>query len=232
MFKKIILSGMVLFISLVWSQSGWAALWEMTGRIGHIQAYAQMEDTDDPLIVLLRVENISDLESVKVSRHFVQMTDSEKQRVRPISADEVVSEYLQTLRQHMPQHAREIDMLLGEIQADFPQEKIVEVYSRLKKYMAEGKPITWRTNLENTLLGKRHATKEDFAAAEILIEKIGKLSKNYFWPTNIAPDSNYTGMVFFEKTFKYPVTIYFQVDEDFIGAPMKIIRGDVPAARP
>ncbi|MCD4814517.1 hypothetical protein K8S19_12605 [bacterium] len=226
MFRKvrILFFGSLLTLA-VWVP-GHAAVWEMTGQIGLIQVYAQMEDTEDPITVLLRVENIAELESFKVSRDFVLMKDSESTQIRPISADEVVSGYLQELRTLMPQHAPEISDILGEIRADFPQEKIVEVYGRLKKYMQIGKPITWRTNLENYLLGKRHSTRADFQAAEKIIEKIGVLSKNYFWPTEIAPDAQYTGIVFFESSFKHPVTIFFQIGKNFIGAPMQIIHGD------
>jgi len=203
-----------------------AAVWKAAGEIGFVHFYAEMKEEEDLVTVLLRIENHSKVESFKVTRFFVQMTDASNQRVRPVTADEVVSGYLKQLRELLPRHAAEIDSILGEIRADFPQEKIVEVYGRLKEYMRQGRPVTWRTELENWLLGKRQSNEADIAKADQIIEKIGILAKNYFWPTEIAPDSNYTGVVFFRKPMQQPVNIFFQVGEEFIGTQMRIVIGD------
>jgi hypothetical protein len=202
------------------------AKWEASGEIGFSHFFAEMDDQVDPVTVLIRVENHSQQDLLKITQHFVQMTDAKNQRIRPVSVDEVVSDHLAKLRELMPQHAEEIDVLLGEIRADYPQEKIVQVYARLKKYMRQGRPITWRTGLKNMLLGKKSSNAQDIKQAEFLIEEIGTLSKNHLWPTDVAPETNVTGMVFFKQTIHHPVNIFFQQGADFIGTRMHIVAGD------
>lgn len=203
-----------------------AAKWKAGGVIGFSHFFAEMDDHQEPVTVLIRIENHSSRNMLEITRHFVQLTDAKNQRIRPISADEVVSDHLKKLRDLMPQHAEEIDMLLGEIRADFPQEKIVQVYARLKEYMRQGRPITWRTGLKNLLLGKKSSGAKDIVRAEMLIEKIGAHSKNYLWPTEVAPGANVTGIVFFKKAIHQPVNIFFQQGSDFIGTRMRIVAGD------
>ncbi|MBN1594371.1 hypothetical protein JW933_00445 [candidate division FCPU426 bacterium] len=209
-----------------------AAVWKAAGEIGLATFYAEMKDGKEPVAVLLRIENHSKEESLSISRDFVYMLDGGKKYVRPVSADEMVSGHLKRLRTLMPQHALEIDAILGEIQADFPQEKIVEVYGRLQEYMKRGRPITWRTSLENFLLGRRQSSEKDIVEAQQVIEEIGLLSKNYFWPNDIPPDSQYTGMVFFKKPLQEPASIYFKIGNEYIGTVMQITAGEGNANQP
>ena len=204
----------------------WGAVWQGSGEIGLITFYAEMDDTKDCIQLMLRIENNSKLKSIKVSRFFVQMTDGENNRLRPITADELVAEKLKRMRRLLPQHALEINQLLVEIKADFPQEKVVEVYGRLKKYMQRGRPISWRTWIENFLLRKKASKNSEVLEAKKLLQEIGYLAKNYFWPQDIAPDNIYTGIVFFEKPNKFPPSVFFQIGEKFIGAKMRIVKGD------
>ncbi len=204
------------------------AVWKASGQIGFTDFYAEMNDEKDPVMVQLRIENRSQVSSLRVSRYFVQLTNAENNRMRPVTADEMASDYLQRLRILLPRHAREIDQSLSDIQADFPQEKIVEVYGRLKKYMRQGRPIKWRCQLENWLLGKPPSKLQEIQEAEGLIEKIGRLAENYFWPTQIAPNTVYTGLVFFERPARQPARVYFQMGEDFLGRTMSLAAGDKP----
>ena len=218
----------MLFLALGLAGPAAGAVWKASGQIGFTDFYAEMSDEKDPVMVQLRIENRSQVSRLMVSRHFVQLTNAENNRMRPVTADEMASDYLKHLRILLPRHALEIDQILNDIQADFPQEKIVEVYGRLKKYMKQGRPIKWRCQLENWLLGKPLSQLQEIQEAERIIEKIGWLAENYFWPTEIAPDTVYTGLVFFERPARQPPRVYFQMGEDFLGKTMSLAEGDKP----
>gem|GEM_PF-4792311 len=203
-----------------------AAVWKADGQVGFIHFFVEMHDEQDPVTVLLRIENHSKVQSFSVSRYFVQMTDSDNQLVRAVSGDEVVSNYLRRLRQLMPQNEHEINELLGGIRADYPQEKIIEAYGRLKGYMQKGRPVGWRSQVENWFMGRPGSKSQQLQEAEGLIEAIGDLGKNYLWPNDIAPDASYTGMVFFERPVKQPVSIYFQMGEQFLGTKLVLAESD------
>lgn len=204
-----------------------AAVWKAEVQLGMADIYAEMNDDADPAVVLIRVENHSKTESVSVSRYFVQMTDGQNRPVRPVTADDLVSERLRKLRRLMPENVREIDALVGEIQADYPQEKIVSVYARLKQFVSQGRPTGWRTHVENWLLGTRSASSRELLTAEDVIEDIGNVSRNYLWPRDVAPDSVYTGTVFFERPLQDPASIFFEMNRKFLGKPMTQVRAKI-----
>ena len=218
----------MLFLALGLAGPAAGAVWKASGQIGFTDFYTEMNDEKDPVMLRLRIENRSQVSSLRVSRHFVQLTNADNNRMRPVTADEMASDYLKRLRVLLPRHAQEIDQSLRDIQADFPQEKIVEVYGRLKKYMKQGRPVKWRCQLENWLLGKPSSQLQEIQEAERLIEKIGRLAGNYFWPTEIAPDTVYTGLIFFERPLQHPPRVYFQMGEDFLGKTMSLAAGDKP----
>jgi hypothetical protein len=203
-----------------------AAIWKASGEVGLITFFAEMNDERDPVTVLLRIENHSKITSFSVSRYFVQMTDADNHLIRPVSGDEIVSGYLRRLRKLMPRNENEIDGLMGEIRADFPQQKIVEVYGRMKEYMNHGRPVGWRSQVQNFLTGKQASQQAQLQEADTLIEEIGGLAKNYLWPNDIAPDTTYTGVVFFDRPVKQPANIFFQVGEQFIGTKMILTESD------
>lgn len=196
--------------------------WEVKGKVGFLNFYAEMDDSQNPVPVLLRLENSALIEALTITPYFVLLTDANRQPSRAVTADEIVSDYLDELRELLPQHQADIDLMLREIQADFPQEKIVKVYATLKAYMADGRPISWRANLENFLLGKNASQKQDVKRAEQLIEAIGTLSKNYLWPGQIAPGESRTGLLYFKRPVKHPAHLYIQVDRDFLGLPFEV----------
>ncbi|NTV52775.1 MAG: hypothetical protein HGA76_07170 [Candidatus Firestonebacteria bacterium] len=216
----------VLACGLAWSAAADAAVWKSSGQIGLTGFAAEADDSKQPMTVAIRVENHSKLAAVSVSRYFVQMSDGEKKLLRPVTADEIVSDRLQKLRELLPQNVREIDHMMGEIQADYPQQKIVDVYARLKQFMAQNRPTHWRSNLENWILGKRYSTDAELTQAQVIIEEIGDVAKNYLWPRDIAPDTVYTGLVFFERPPKDPLHIYFEIDHQFLGNTMALDSGD------
>jgi len=204
----------------------YSAIWKVTGKIGFTSFFAEMDDTQDPVPILVRLDNLASVKALEITPYFVQMTDGNKIPCRPITADEIVSDHLDELRNLMPQHQVDIDKMLVEIQADFPQEKIVKVYANLKKYMGQGRPITWRANLENILLGKRASEKRDIKKAEKLIEAIGVLSENYFWPDQIPPSGSKTGLLYFKRPIKQPANLYIQVDQEFLGLSFEVKKSD------
>lgn len=197
-----------------------AAVWTATVQLGTLSVSAELNDATDPVVVLVRVENLSKLKSVPVSEHFVQMQDGAGRRLRPVSADDVVSDHLQRIRELLPQQARELDRLVGSIRADYPQEKIVTVYARLRNYLDQGCPVGWRTQVENWVLARRASTPEDLKAAQLEVERIAWVSRNYLWPRDVAPQAVYTGTLYFERSAQDPVSIFFQVDKDFLGTKM------------
>jgi len=202
-----------------------AAIWKADVQLATVDIYAEMNDDTDPVVVLIRVENHSKTESVSVSRYFVQMTDGQNRPVRAVTADDLVSERLRRLRRLMPQNVHEIDALVGEIQADYPQEKIVSVYARLKQFFAQGRPTGWRTHVENWLLGTRYGSPKELRTTEDVVEDIGDISRNYLWPRDVAPDSVYTGTVFFERSIQDPASIFFEMNKQFLGKPMTLAKG-------
>lgn len=215
----VFLSGFILFINVAVSS---ATIWEVRGKVGLTSFYAEMDDTKDPVQVLIRVDNQALIESIDIPYYFVQMTDGNKQRCRPVAADEIISDYLDELRGLLPKHQKDIDEMLLEIRADYPQEKIVKVYANLMEYMKNGRPITWRANVENFLLGKRSSNQGDITRSETLIQAIGELSENYFWPNQIPPGESKTGILFFKRPVKQPASLFIQVGESFLGLPFEV----------
>jgi hypothetical protein len=207
-----------------------AAVWKSTGQIGLTGFAAEVDDSKNPMTVAIRVENHSKLQAVSVSRYFVQMTDGGNKPLRPVTADEIVSDRLQKLRELLPQNVNEIDKMMGEIQADYPQQKIVDVYGRLKQFMAQNRPTGWRSSVENWVAGKRYSTDDELKAAQVIIEEIGGVAKNYLWPRDVAPDTVYNGVVFFERPPQDPLHIFFEIDHQFLGTAMTLDSGD--AAKP
>ncbi len=203
-----------------------AATWKANGQIGMIGFAAEMDDGKNPVTVFIRVENHSKLSPVTISRYFVQMTDGDNKPLRPVTADEIVSDRLHRLRSLLPQNVNEIDTMMGEIQADYPQQKIVAVYARLKQFMTQNRPTGWRTRLENWFAGTKFSTDEELKQAEVLIEDIGALAQTYLWPRDVTPDTVYTGVVFFERVPKDPKHIFFEIDHQFIGTTMVMVDGD------
>lgn len=199
-----------------------ATVWKATGELGLTTVYAQLDDSTNPAQVQVRVENHSQLAGLKISRNFVQLLDAEGLRQQPCPADELVGDKLEKLREWLPQYAREINQLLSEIRADYPQQKIVEVYGRLQSYLDQGRPMEWRTQLENLLLAKRPSKPEEIQAARLEVASIGELAKNYLWVNELAPDSQVTGVLYFERPTKLPPQIYFQVGERFLGMRMAL----------
>ncbi len=208
-----------------------AALWEASAQIGSLGVHAELDDSQDPAVVMVRVENHSQVSAINISENFVQLLDSERRRLRPISPDDIVSEKLDRLRALLPQHVREMDLLLGEIRADYPQQKIVTAYGLLTQYLNQGLPLGWRTRLENWLLGTPASSPDAVPEAKRLVEEIGLLGRNYLWPRDVAPEAVYTGMVFFERPTQEPVRIFFQLNEDFVGLQMHLAASQ-PAAQP
>jgi hypothetical protein len=208
----------------VWfsTQTASAAIWKATGQIGLLNVDAELRDEQAPVMVFIRIENQSKLAPIAVSNAFVQMTDGKNQRLRPVTPDELVSEHLQKLRQLMPQDVPELNDILGNIQADYPQEKIVAVYGRLKQYLEQGRPRGWRTDLQNWLVGSRASSTDELREASVIVEEIGRLAENYLWPRDVAPQGIYTGLVFFEKPTAEPPSIYFQLGDKFIGTAFKL----------
>jgi hypothetical protein len=84
----------------------------------------------------------------------------------------------------------------------------------------------WRSSLENWAGGKRYSSDEDLKQAQVLIEEIGGVAKNYLWPRDVAPDTVYTGLVFFERPPKDPLHIFFEMDHQFLGTAMVLDSGD------
>jgi hypothetical protein len=203
-----------------------AAVWKSTGQIGLTGFSAEVDDSKNPMVVAIRIENHSKLTAVSISRNFVQMTDGDNKPLRPVAADEIVSDRLHKLRELLPQNVNEIDQLMGQIQADYPQQKIVDVYAHLKQFMAQNRPMGWRSSLENWAGGKRYSSDEDLKQAQVLIEEIGGVAKNYLWPRDVAPDTVYTGLVFFERPPKDPLHIFFEMDHQFLGTAMVLDSGD------
>jgi hypothetical protein len=191
-----------------------AALWTAAVEVGLVSVFAEMNDATDPVLVMIRVENHSKLASVPVSRYFVQVVDARKQPMRAITADDLVSDQLQKLRDLMPQNINEIDALVGEIQADYPQEKLITVYGRLKQFVAQGRPTGWRTSVENFLLARHYSTEKELQDANRVIEEVGDIARNYLWPRDVAPESVYTGTVYFERPMvKDPPSIFFELED-------------------
>jgi hypothetical protein len=203
-----------------------AATWKADGEIGMLGFGAEVDDSKNPMPVLVRVENHAKLASTSISRYFVQMTDGDNKPLRAVTADELVSERLQRLRKLLPQNINEIDAMMGEIQADYPQQKIINVYARLKHFMTQNRPTGWRTRFENWVSGTRFSSDEELKQAQVLIEEIGSISQNYFWPRDLAPNAVYTGVLFFEHAPVDPMHIFFEVDRQFIGTSMKLISSD------
>jgi hypothetical protein len=196
------------------------AIWKATVELGTVGVYAEMNDATDPVVVLIRVENHSKLQSVPISEYFVQMMDGKNRYLRPVTADDVASVHLQRLREDLPRYGGEIDTLLGSIRADYPQEKIVAVYGRLQEFFAHGHPLRWRRQVENWFLARRESTPVEFQAAQDEVTAIGTLSRNYLWPRDVAPQAVYTGTLFFERSTQDPVSIYFQIGKEFLGTKM------------
>jgi len=213
---------MLLLGLITWTPAGQATLWKVNGKVGLATFSAQMDDRQDPVTVMIRLDNLALVNPLDVTSYFIQMTDANHELCRQVSADEIVSEDLDQLRQLLPQNEKDIDALLENIRADFPQEKIVKVYARLKQYMAKGHPIQWRAQVENFLLGKRPSTASDIQKANRLIESIGALSHNYFWPGSIAPGDSKTGILFFKRPVKQPASLFIQVGTDFLGLPFEV----------
>jgi hypothetical protein len=205
-----------------------AAVWKATVEVGGLVVYAELNDATDPVVALIRVENRSKLKSIPISEYFVQMVDGEGRRLRPVTADDVVSEHLERIRSLLPRYASELDRLVGSIRADYPQEKIVTAYARLRNYFSQGRPVGWRAQVESWLLAKRESTPAEVQAAQQEIEAIGEISRNYLWPRDLAPQATYTGTLYFERSAKDPVSIYFQVGEDFLGTKMTLASGAQP----
>ncbi len=93
-------------------------------------------------------------------------------------------------------------------------------YARLKNYLDQGRPLSWRTQVENLLLARRASTPEDLQAAQQEVERIGWVSRNYLWPRDVAPQAVYTGTLYFERSSRDPVSIFVQVDKEFLGTKM------------
>lgn len=202
--------------------AGPAAVWKAAGQVGLTGIQAEMDDANTPAAVMIRVENFSKIAPVPVSRLFIQMNDNQKNRLRPIPPDELVSRRLERLRQLLPEHVREVNGMLGEIKADYPQEKLIAAYGRLREFMARGRPMDWRSGLENWLGGVHPSTPAEIAEANRLIEEIGDIARNYLWPRDVAPQTVYTGMVFFSPPLQGPPFIFFEVGEEFVGWPMTL----------
>lgn len=244
-----------------------AAVWEADFSVGFADIYAQLDDTRDPVSLLLRIGNQSQTEAFslgpdkttdllymrfdgqfynfegdlrsysyrkrtsRINADLVLLMDKEDQRMQSVSADEIVGEIIQELHQRLPRHAREIDRLLGGIQSDYAQEKIVEVYARLKNYMQSGRPLRLQSQVENFLLGRPEASETDCRAAEEMIESIGRISQNYLWPRALAPGEVVTGLVYFKRPVKVPPRLFVRTSEEeatFLGREMKQVSGDRP----
>ncbi len=217
--KLILLLGVAL---AGWPLTSEATTWKVNGKIGLAAFTAQMDDSRDPVMVMIRLDNQALVNPLNITSYFVQMTDANRELCRQVSADEMVSDDLDQLRRLMPQHEKDIDELLASIRADYPQEKIVKVYAQLKRYMDKGRPIQWRAKVENFLLGKPPSSGSDIQEANRLIESIGELSHNYFWPGSIAPGESKTGILFFKRPVKQPASLFLQVGTDFIGLPFEV----------
>jgi len=76
-----------------------AAVWKSTGQIGLTGFSAEVDDSKNPMVVAIRIENHSKLTAVSISRNFVQMTDGDNKPLRPVAADEIVSDRLHKLRE-------------------------------------------------------------------------------------------------------------------------------------
>jgi hypothetical protein len=211
------------------------AIWKTRATLGLVDIYVEMNDREDPVTVLLRVENHSLVEQLPITARFVQLTDGDQKWLRPVGAEEVVSGYLEQIRHQLPRSAREIDARLMEIKADYPQEKLVRVYGELTNYLQQDRPLTWRTQLENWLLARRASRPEEIQSAGELVERIGKLSQSYLWPTEVAPGATVTGMLFFRRPLKQPAHIYFQIGktgQEFFGATLELAASDEPQLTP
>jgi hypothetical protein len=84
--------------------------------------------------------------------------------------------------------------------------------------------------VENWVAGKRYSTDDELKAAQVIIEEIGGVAKNYLWPRDVAPDTVYNGVVFFERPPQDPLHIFFEIDHQFLGTAMTLDSGD--AAKP
>lgn len=242
-----------------------AAVWHAALSLGFADVYAEFDDTQNPAMVLLRVENRSLTQPLSlgqekstdllyltfegfarnwdgelagysrwkkvfgVSPDFAALTDANARRLRPVLADELVSENLKALRRLLPDQVAEIDQLLSSIQSDYGKQKLIEVYGRLTLLKEQGWPVHWSRQVGHWLLGRRQAGQEDFRQAERLIEEINRIANNYLWPRSLAPGEVMTGVLYFEKPVKLPPRIYFKFsekDEGMIGTAMQLKTGD------
>jgi hypothetical protein len=197
-----------------------AAIWKAEGEIGWMAITAEMDDSQNPVQVTVRIENRSQRDKLTISRYFVQMIDGEQHPVRPVAADEIVSEHLQELRQLLPENVHEIDALLGDIRADYPQEKIVAVYGKLKTFMDQGRPQDWRSTILNWVSGVPSSQQTQHQKAQDIIEEIGVISQQFLWPRDVAPQGIYNGVVYFERPVKNPPSIFFEMNKKFVGLKM------------
>lgn len=212
--------GLAALIVLWSTPSAFGITWKTSAQIGSMHLEAELDDDHDPVSVRVQVENQSGRESVHVTRSFVALVDAEQQPLRSVPADEIVSDRLKTLRTLLPQYAQDVDLILGEIRADYPQEKIVSVYGKLKAYMSQGRPVNFRAQVENWITGKRGSQPNEVRQADALIEEIGLLGKDYFWPNDIPPLGIYRGVVYFERPAHWPPSVYFQVGDRFLGVKL------------
>jgi hypothetical protein len=202
------------------TQDAKANHWKAEGEIGWMAVSADMDDSQNPAVVNVRIENRSQRDKLTISRYFVQMTDGDQRPVRPVAADEIVSEKLQILRSLLPDSVHEIDVLMGEIRADYPQEKIVAVYGKLKTFMDQGRPQDWRSSVLNWVSGVKSSQPNQYQQAHKVIDDIGELSQKFLWPRDIAPTGIYSGMLYFERPAKDPPSIYFEMNKKFVGLKM------------
>ena len=188
-----------------------AETWTAAGRMAMLEYHAELRTDENPAVLLVRLENRAELEPIHIGPHFIRVLDGAGLPVRPVPVESLVSERLEKLRELLPESRREIDALLGEIRADYPQEKVVEAYARLKRFLEADRPLTWRTRLENWLLGRERSGPSQAEEAAILVEEIGDLARNYLWPRDLAPGAVYTGMVFFRRPPEVPPSVFFAV---------------------
>lgn len=244
-----------------------AAVWEADLSVGFANVYAQLDDTHDPVSVMIRVENHSqtqhfslgpdkpqdllymrfdgslynyegDLRSYsyqkrngRINADLVLLMDKESHRMRSVSADEIVGELIEDLRELLPRHTRAIDRLLGGIQSDYAQEKIIEVYARLKNYTQKGRPLRLQSQVENFLFARPEPSEADYRAAEEMIETIGQIGQNYLWPRALAPGEVVTGVIYFKRPAIMPPRIFIRTDDkeaNFLGKVMKQVSGNTP----